>query len=119
MSLGYYYALLREKEYQLERLQACNSQLHAHQQEFIEYEIKITQPTLSSNTWQGMLANKFDQTRTEQMLTKYRELDGQQFSSVYKVLGDKIKSLQEEIISIKEIIRRLEEELAAEREKSK
>ncbi|WP_102693025.1 DUF5082 domain-containing protein [Rummeliibacillus pycnus] len=119
MSLAYYYALLREKEHQLQRLQICNSQLQAHQQEFIEYEKKITQPPLTSSTWQGMLANKFDQTRTEQMLTKYHELDGQQFSSVYTVFGDKMKSLQDEIIAIKEIIKRLEAELAAERKKSK
>ncbi|WP_397537119.1 DUF5082 domain-containing protein [Rummeliibacillus pycnus] len=118
MSLGYYYALLREKEEQLKRLQACNGQLHAHQQDFIEYESKIIQPTLSSSTWQGMLANKFDQTRTEQMLTEYRDLDGQQFSSVYQVLGDKIKSLQEEILAIKAIIKQLEAELAAQRKRN-
>jgi len=119
MSLAYYYALLREKEHQLQRLQTANSQLHAHQQEFIAYEKNITQPTLTSSTWQGMLANKFDQTRTEQMLTKYHDLDGQQFSSVYTVFGDKMKSLQDEIIAIKQIIRDLEAALAAERAKAK
>ena len=119
MSLAYYYALLGEKQYQYQRLQTCSKQLHTYQKDFIEYEKKIIQPTLSSNTWQGSLANKFDQTRTEQMLTKYRELDGQQFSSVYTVLDDKMKSLLDEISAIKQTIKDLEEALAAEREKAK
>lgn len=119
MSLAYYYALLREKQEQLRRLQACSNQLHIHQQDFIEYESNITQPALTSKTWQGVLATKFDQTRHEQMLTKYRELDGQQFNSVYTVIAEKMSSLQSEISAIKEIIRSLEAARAAERAKSK
>ena len=119
LSLAYYYALLREKQEQLRRLQACSNQLHLHQQEFIEYESNITQPPLSSKTWRGVLATKFDQTRHEQMLTKYRELDGQQFNSVYTVIAEKMSSLQSEISAIKEMIRSLEAARAAERAKSK
>lgn len=119
MSLAYYYALLREKQEQLQRLQACINQLHLHQQEFIGYESNITQPTLSSKTWQGVLATKFDQTRHEQMLTKYRELDGQQFNSVYTVIAEKMSSLQSEISAIKEMIKSLEAARAAERAKAK
>lgn len=119
LSLAYYYALLREKQEQLRRLQACSNQLHIHQQDFIEYESNITQPALTSKTWQGVLATKFDQTRHEQMLTKYRELDGQQFNSVYTVIAEKMNSLQSEISAIKEIIRSLEAARAAERAKSK
>ena len=119
MSLTYYYALLSEKQYQLQRLQTCSNQLHICQQELIGYEKKLTQPALSSYTWQGVLANKFDQTRHEQMQTKYRELDAQQFNAVYKAISDKTSSLQSEISTIKQTIQSLEEALAAEKEKEK
>lgn len=119
MSLAYYYRLLGEKQYQLQRLENCSNQLHIQQQEFIAYEKMLIQPTLTTNTWRGRLADKFDQTRNEQMLTIYQELDVQQFNAVYRVIGDKMNSLKDEISEIKQIIRTLEAEEAAKREKSK
>jgi len=119
MSLAYYYKLLGEKQHQLQRLQTCNSQLQECQQEFIYYERTITKPELSRDTWQGMLAAKFDTIRMEGILTRYRDMENQQFSAAFTVLSDKMQIIQNEISAIKQIITTLEAELAAERTKSK
>ncbi|WP_028394104.1 YwqH-like family protein [Bacillus cihuensis] len=113
MSLAYYYSLLRLKEEQLHRLQICNSELNSCQQDFIHHERLVSEPELSTNTWNAALAHTFDNTRAVGMLTNYRDISNNQFSSVFTTLAEKIQQIQLEIISIKQTIAALE---AAERE---
>ena len=113
MSLAYYYSLLRLKEEQLQRLQMCNGELKSCQQEFTHHERLVSEPELSTNTWNGTLAQTFDDRRATGMLTSYRDISTKQFNSAFTTLSDKIQQIQLEIISIKQTIAALE---AAERE---
>ncbi|WP_019240851.1 MULTISPECIES: YwqH-like family protein [Bacillus] len=112
MSLSYYYALLRQKEMELQRLQNCSNQLNAHQQEFIHYERNVKEPELTPTTWHGKLATTFEQLRNDGMLTSYRDISYNQFADVFTRIAEKIQQLQNEIVSIKQTIAALE---AAER----
>ncbi|RIW38952.1 DUF5082 domain-containing protein [Bacillus salacetis] len=116
MSLFYYYGLLREKRDQLQRLQDCSSKLHGNQQEFSSYRETITDPELSTYTWQGTLANKFDEIRLGGMLHYFTDIETAQFSEVFSALNSKIQSIQSEIQAIEHTIQRLEAEERAKAE---
>jgi prefoldin subunit 5 len=116
MSLFYYYGLLREKREQFQRLQDCSSKLRKNQQEFSSYRETITNPELSAFTWQGTLANQFDEIRLKGMLHYFTDIETTQFSEVFSELDSKIQSLQSEIQAIEHTIQRLEAEERAKAE---
>ncbi|MGG4267546.1 hypothetical protein [Peribacillus simplex] len=74
MSLAYYYSLLSEKQTQLQRLKTCTVQLQGKQEEFTAHRRNVTEPELSSDTWQGTLAMSFDDNRTGGMLQAYTKI---------------------------------------------
>lgn len=115
MSLAYYNSLLREKQQQLQRLQDCQSQLRGKQQEFASFRASVTRPELSSFTWQGTLANRFEDIRTNGMLHYYSEMEQSQFSAIFSGIENKIQQLHREINSLKQTIASLELQLAEER----
>ncbi|WP_282138430.1 YwqH-like family protein [Rossellomorea aquimaris] len=113
MSLYFYYGLLREKREQLQRLQTCQSKLQGNKQEFSSYRESITNPELSAFTWQGTLANKFDEIRFEGMLHYFTDIENNQFSEVFSMLSSKMQTIRSEIQAIEQTIHRLESEAEA------
>jgi hypothetical protein len=109
-SLAYYYALLREKQGEVERLIACQASLQGKQEEFTANEQKCLEPELSVMTWHGKHATDFQNIRESGIHTSYLEIEGEQFSKVFNAISDKIASLQEEIASIKRTIERLKDD---------
>ncbi|KMJ60391.1 hypothetical protein AB685_06170 [Bacillus sp. LL01] len=114
MSIAYYNALLREKQLHLQRLQSCQSQLRGKQQEFASFRASVTRPDLSSFTWQGTLANRFEDIRTNGMLHYFNDMEQSQFSAIFSGIEIKIQQLHREISSIKQTIASLELQLAEE-----
>jgi len=115
MSIAYHNALLREKQQHLQRLQECQGKLRGKQQEFASFKTSVTRPELSSFTWQGTLANRFEDIRTNGMLHYYSEMEQSQFSSIFSGIENKIQQLHREINSLKQTIASLELQLAEER----
>ncbi|MBU7594388.1 YwqH-like family protein [Metabacillus halosaccharovorans] len=111
MSLFYYYGLLRKKQEQLQRLQDCQSQLQGIKQEYLNYNQTVTTPELTSTTWQGSLANKFEDIRTEGILVSYQDLESTQLSNAFSTINSKMSSLKSEILSLKQTIHSLELEM--------
>ncbi|MCM3093779.1 MULTISPECIES: DUF5082 family protein [unclassified Cytobacillus] len=117
MSLGYYYSLLTKKQNDLQKLLACERELQGKHQEFNHYRQTVTKPDLSPFTWQGKLADEFEDIRFEQMLKSYIDIESDQFHEVFSAISRKQHQLQQEIDSIKQTIASLEAQLAAERSK--
>ncbi|MDL4842649.1 YwqH-like family protein [Aquibacillus rhizosphaerae] len=114
MSLYYYYRLLSEKREQLSRLHTCNSQLQVKRNEFNSNRSLIVNPELSSFTWEGSLARKFNDIRHDGMLHYYTDIKTNQLGEVFSSLDSKIQSIREEIRSINQTIAYLEQQLAEE-----
>lgn len=104
MSLGYYYALLRKKENEVERLIQCRSSLQGTQQEFYDNEEKCLEPPLSLNTFHGQHASDFQEIRESGIHQSFLDIAGNQFSRVFEAIADKIAQLRAEIAEIKRII---------------
>lgn len=117
MSLSYYYALLKQKQSELSRLQTCDHQLQNKQQDFFHYETDVLHPELSTSTWQGQLANQFNEIRTEKMLVQYNDMKIKQFDNTFTAIDQKIKQLEAEIRSIQNMILSYEAELAKKKTK--
>lgn len=79
LGLSFVKTQLSLKKENLEDLKACKTNLTNIQQEFLESKNKITEPSLSSDTWQGSLANKFELIRDE-INSEYQDLKGKSFS---------------------------------------
>lgn len=107
MSLSYYYALLRQKENEVERLIQCRSSLEGTQQEFYDNEEKCLEPELSLHTWHGNHASDFQEIRESGIHESYLDIAGNQFSRVFQAIANKIASLRAEIAEIRRIIARL------------
>jgi archaellum component FlaC len=116
LSLFYYYGVLREKREHLQRLQECQSKLQGNKQEFASYRESITNPELSAFTWQGTLANKFDEIRLEGILHYFTDIENNQFSEVLSMLSSKMQTIRSEIQAIEHTIHRLESEAEAKAE---
>ncbi|MEK3952662.1 MULTISPECIES: YwqH-like family protein [Psychrobacillus] len=110
--LGHYYALLAKKREDLQRLITCQSSLQGKQSEYNTNEPKCLEPELTSTTWQGNHANKFDDIRESGIHTSYVDISGTQFSNVFSAISAKISELNAEIISIQQIITNIEAEQA-------
>ncbi|WMT18242.1 YwqH-like family protein [Parageobacillus toebii] len=108
MSLSYLYALLREKERQLMRLQTCQSQLLQCQSEFFQQEHLCTKPELTAKTWHGSRAEQFDSIRNSGILWQYRAIEHEQFDDTLQALQNKIVQLQNEISELRSSIANLE-----------
>ncbi|KIU10389.1 hypothetical protein SC09_Contig25orf00093 [Bacillus subtilis] len=80
------------------------------QQEFLESKNKITEPSLSSDTWQGSLANKFELIRDE-INSEYQDLKGKQLDEVITKIEDKINTLIDDIDGLKNQITSIEKEI--------
>jgi ribosomal protein L11 methylase PrmA len=75
VSISYLYALLREKERQL---QECQSQLLQCQSEFFQHEHLCTKPELTAKTWYGSSADQFDTIRDTGILLQYHAIENEQ-----------------------------------------
>ncbi|RDE31246.1 DUF5082 domain-containing protein [Parageobacillus thermoglucosidasius] len=112
MTLAYYYSLLRKKEEELQRVYRCEAKLLNSQAEFQAYQRFVMEPELSSNTWDGKKAEKFQQIRHEDMLESYQDMMEQQFSVVFDQLSAKVSDIKEEINLIRQMIAQLEAQQA-------
>jgi hypothetical protein len=110
LGLAYYYALLREKQEDVRRLNACRTSLQGKQQEFYENEYKCLDPELSTTTWHGNHASNFQEIRESGIHLSYVDIENNQFSKVFDAIADKIASLQAEIASIRRTIARLKDD---------
>jgi hypothetical protein len=119
VSISYLYALLREKERQLMRLQECQSQLLQCQSEFFQHEHLCTKPELTAKTWYGSRADQFDSIRDTGILLQYRAIENEQFADTFQVLQNKIIQLQNEINELRSTIAALEESLCKGQRNSK
>ncbi|WP_110114273.1 DUF5082 family protein [Bacillus sp. CGMCC 1.16541] len=114
MSLFHYYGLLKEKQEQLDRLQNCHNQLQGIKQEFWSFRRSITTPELSSATWQGSLAERFQDIRSDGIFHFYQDLESNQLAHILSIIINKVQRLQNEIESIQQIIHSLELQLLEE-----
>ncbi|AEP89914.1 conserved hypothetical protein [Bacillus subtilis subsp. subtilis str. RO-NN-1] len=87
------------------------------QQEFLESKNKITEPSLSSDTWQGSLANKFELIRDE-INSEYQDLKGKQLDEVITKIEDKINTLIDDIDGLKNQITSIEKEIEKQKNKN-
>ncbi|CCU59896.1 hypothetical protein BSUBE1_3265 [Bacillus subtilis E1] len=87
------------------------------QQEFLESKNKITEPSLSSDTWQGSLANKFELIRDE-IHSEYQDLKGKQLDEVITKIEDKINTLIDDIDGLKNQITSIEKEIEKQKNKN-
>ena len=110
MSLAYWYTLLHKKQNDLSRLQTCNGQLTGKQSEFSSNQHLMTKPELTSATWKGTLATRFDDIRIDGILSSYEEIQTTQFSRTFSTLIAKMEQIRLEIESIRATIARLEAE---------
>ncbi|KAA6446967.1 YwqH-like family protein [Bacillus swezeyi] len=101
--------LSMKKEF-LAELKACRKELQKDKTEFSESKKTITEPKLSSHTWQGSLTDSFDRIRGI-MKTAYNEIDGKQLSDVLSKIDERIKSFQEDIHSLSQKVRSLEKKI--------
>lgn len=101
--------LLREnlsnKQNDLERLRDCKRELKAYQQEFREYERFCVSPDLSAKTWQGKLAQAFDELRNDGILVSYQNLENTQLNHIITLLSQKIQDIESELSSLKASIK--------------
>ncbi|WP_054950340.1 YwqH-like family protein [Numidum massiliense] len=101
-------ASVKLKEEQLARLKTCHAKLKMTQQEFIRYKNWCTHPSLSSYTWQGSLAEQFDQMRESNIVRSYEDIADRQLKNVMQMVLNRTTQLEEEIVSLKESILSLE-----------
>ncbi|MEK3766656.1 MULTISPECIES: YwqH-like family protein [unclassified Solibacillus] len=108
MSLGYWYSELNKKQSHLNRLETCNSQLTGKQNEFSNNKHLMTKPELTTMTWNGSLATRFDDIRNNGILNSYEAIQNIQLNNVFAALSDMMDKIRQEIESIRAIIARLE-----------
>ncbi|QIW79084.1 YwqH-like family protein [Bacillus tequilensis] len=117
LGLSFVKTQLSLKKENLEDLKACKTNLKNIQQEFLESKDKITEPALSSDTWQGSLANKFEFIRDE-INTEYQDLKGKQLNEVITKIEDKINTLIDDIDGLKNQITSIEKEIEKQKNKN-
>ncbi|MED3601617.1 DUF5082 family protein [Bacillus subtilis] len=110
LGLSFVKTQLSLKKENLEDLKGCKTNLTNIQQEFLESKNKITEPSLSSDTWQGSLANKFELIRDE-INSEYQDLKGKQLDEVITKIEDKINTLIDDIDGLKNQITSIEKEI--------
>ncbi|MBS2970762.1 DUF5082 family protein [Metabacillus sp. KIGAM252] len=111
--LSYLYEQLREKEEQLEKLQAAKPKLEEIQQEF-KAKIKMCkEPELTADTYNGEHATDFDKIRTE-LKEEYKDMYDGQLEDILNQIQGKIEELKDQIKNLKDQIAAEEARLAAE-----
>ncbi|MCO4852398.1 YwqH-like family protein [Bacillus vallismortis] len=107
---------LSVKKDHLVQLKSCKTELKSIKEEFIDSKDTMKNPKLSANTWQGILADSFTETRNE-IKKAYHEIEFNQFNNLLDKLNEHITSIQgeidtlgKEISSLKGKIERLEKE---------
>ncbi|MFN2746464.1 MULTISPECIES: YwqH-like family protein [unclassified Bacillus (in: firmicutes)] len=106
-----------KKEF-LAELKACRAELKADKTEFSDSKKMITEPQLSSHTWQGSLADSFEQIR-DLMKTAYNDISGKQLPDVLSKIDERIKTLQEDIHSLSQEVRSLEKKIEHEKREAR
>ncbi|MFO6495828.1 MULTISPECIES: YwqH-like family protein [Bacillus] len=98
-----------KKEF-LAELKACRKELQKDKTEFSDIKKTITEPELSSHTWQGILAESFERIRKD-MKASFHDIEGKQLSDVLEKIDERIKALQEDIHSLSQEVRSLEKKI--------
>ncbi|MED4532073.1 DUF5082 family protein [Metabacillus fastidiosus] len=109
---------LSEKQEQLSRLKACESDLKKLQGEFSEFQKLVKEPELSATTWMGNLANTFQDFR-EDADKSYKDVSNTQLNTALQNIGDKIVSITEEIESLESQIEAERARMEVEQEQNK
>ena len=73
------------------------------QSEFSQYRKLVKEPELTSVTWKGSLANKFNDIREDVDLA-YKDIFINQLDTSFSTIDDKIENLQAEIQSLQRSI---------------
>ena len=102
---------LDKREEELERLQKASSELSDIQGDFQQNEKLVTLPDLTTTTWHGNLASKYDQFREGELLSSYRELYQGQLGRVLSDISAKISEIQNRIKTLEADIAALERQL--------
>lgn len=103
-SLSALYAQLRLKQEQLLRMKQCKTSLTACRQDFFSYEYICLKPEVTSVTWQGNLAEKFDDLRENGMSQAYLQIENEQFEHIFEAVDNKIDQLIAEIATLEAAI---------------
>lgn len=101
--LSYLQSQLSEKKEQLIRLQNCVSKLDGLQSEFLQHQKLIKDPELTSTTWQGTLATKFEEIR-EDLSFSYKDISQTQLNNALTTIENKIEAIHAEIQSLQSSI---------------
>jgi chaperonin cofactor prefoldin len=101
--LAYLQSELSEKREQLERLRSCRVKLDDLQSEFSHNQKLVKEPELTSVTWKGSLANKFNDIRDDADLA-YKDIFTNQLDTSLSTIDHKIENLQAEIQSLQSSI---------------
>ena len=99
-SLSYLRALLAKRRAELARVNTCKTELSGLQNEFFLNQRLVKDPSLTATTWNGVLANKFEDIR-EDLHFSYQDISQTQLNSVLTAVENKIEWLIDEIESIK------------------
>ncbi|WP_218959100.1 DUF5082 family protein [Alkalihalophilus pseudofirmus] len=104
MPLTGLYLSLRQKQDELARLRSCRTELMNCREDFYSNEHLCKSPSLSSVTWAGSLADRFENLREGGLVSSYRELPGSQLDTSLQTLSSKISQTEQEIISLQQSI---------------
>lgn len=117
LGLSFVKTQLSLKKDNLEDLKTCKTNLTNIQQEFLESKDKITEPSLSSATWQGSLADKLELIRDE-IITDYKDLKDKQLDEIISKIEDEINTLNNDIDGLKNQIISIEKEIEKQKNKN-
>lgn len=92
-------------------LKSCERELHSNYNEFLHNERLCLEPSLSSHTWSGHWAEKFDGIRREGIHNPYQKITGKQFKKTFEEVERRVQEIQTEIDSIKNSITSLQAQL--------
>ncbi|MGN9865474.1 YwqH-like family protein [Bacillus swezeyi] len=106
-----------KKEF-LAELKACRTALKNDKTEFSDSKKMITEPELTSHTWQGSLAESFERIR-KNMKASFHDIEGKQISDVLEKIDERIKALNGEIHSLGQEIRSLERKIEREKKEAR
>jgi predicted nucleic acid-binding Zn-ribbon protein len=116
--LPYLQSQLSEKKEQLIRLKNCVTKLDDLQNEFIQNQKLVKDPELTSSTWQGTLANKFEEIR-EDLSFSFKDISQTQLNIALTTLENKIESINIEIQSLQNSIEAEKARIEMERRKER
>ncbi|WP_071460677.1 YwqH-like family protein [Bacillus massilinigeriensis] len=104
-------ALINKYKEQLRELERCRGRLYGILTDLEIQRNLISKPELSSNTWSGLKAHKFDDKRRERLINSYDDLINDQFFYVLETIDREMTRINGEITMVTQQKSSLEKEL--------